>query len=306
MPEYAPLPTDEQLQVLSQELGPSIRFDHRVLGGAGGTVDVLRLGDGTRLVLKRYWRPEADEVNPAESEFRALELAAEHGVEAPTPLWTDDIDLFPERAIVMSFVEGRVLLDPADWHDWAEQLAVALDAIHGIRPGPSDGRLFPTLGHSDGHRSEAETIEALQEHPLGMDLWARVTALRPDLEPEPPVYVHHDFWPGNTLWGGEKLVAVVDWEGGAVGDPALDVAYCALDIRMLGRDDAARHFVEVYREHSGRSLANLAYWQLQAMCRPMPDIAVWVPGWQALGFDISSDEARRRHSALIGEVLEAG
>ncbi|MGH8947793.1 MAG: phosphotransferase, partial [Acidimicrobiia bacterium] len=135
MDRYAPLPTVEQLGALGEELGRPARFDRRIVGGFGGTVDVLIVGTdpGERVVLKRYWLPEPNEVSPAESEFRALALAAEHGIPAPSPIWVDRVELFPERAVVISFVEGRVVLDPADPIDWAAQLATVLDSIHGIR-----------------------------------------------------------------------------------------------------------------------------------------------------------------------------
>jgi aminoglycoside phosphotransferase (APT) family kinase protein len=99
------------------------------------------------------------------------------------------------------------------------------------------------------------------------------------------------------------LEAVVDWEGGSIGDPAIDVAYCASDIRLLGLDSAADHFVDSYRRASGRSLDNLDYWNLLALCRPMPDIAIWVPGWKAMGVDITLGEARTRHDELIETAL---
>ena len=41
---YAPLPTDEQLDALARELGRPTRFDRRIVGGLGGTVDVLIVG----------------------------------------------------------------------------------------------------------------------------------------------------------------------------------------------------------------------------------------------------------------------
>jgi hypothetical protein len=72
---------------------------------------------------------------------------------------------------------------------------------------------------------------------------------------------------------------------------------------MLGIDGAADHFVDVYRDLSGRPLTNLPYWELMAVCRPFPDIAIWVPGWQAMGIDIDVDEARDRHTALIEAAL---
>jgi hypothetical protein len=37
----------------------------------------------------------------------------------------------------------------------------------------------------------------------------------------------------------------------------------------------------------------------------MPDIAMWVPSWQAMGIDIGVDEARQRHAALITAALES-
>ena len=300
---YAPLPTDEQLDALGRELGRPTQFDRRIVGGLGGTVDVLIVGPhpGERVVLKRYWLPESGEISPAESEFRALALAAEHGIAAPSPIWVDRIGLFPERAIVISFVEGRVLLNPADPIDWAGQLAAALNSIHGIRTASADQALFPNLGDDDGHYPGHEVLE---QHPLGRELWTRGVEAADSLQPVDPVYVHHDFWSGNTLWIDDALVAVLDWEGGTIGDPAIDVAYCALDIRLLALEEAAGHFVEVYRELSGRDLSNLRYWELMALARPMPDIAMWVPSWQAMGVDIGVEEARRRHAALITAALE--
>jgi hypothetical protein len=36
----------------------------------------------------------------------------------------------------------------------------------------------------------------------------------------------------------------------------------------------------------------------------MPDIARWIPGWQRMGLpDLSADEVRARHAALIERAL---
>jgi hypothetical protein len=35
----------------------------------------------------------------------------------------------------------------------------------------------------------------------------------------------------------------------------------------------------------------------------MPDIEMWVPGWHAMGVDISLDAARERHFELIEGAL---
>jgi aminoglycoside phosphotransferase (APT) family kinase protein len=303
MIDYAPALTPDQLDILSIQLGGRVTHDHRIHGGLGGTMDVLRRRDGDLVVLKRFWLPEADELSPAESEFRALALAAEHGIPAPAPIWIDRIGLFPERAVVIEYLDGETLLQPSDPLDWAAQLAEALVRIHAIVPGPEDGDIFPVLAPGEGPH-EDETLERDGwQHPLTERLRATRREALNTLQPETLVYTHHDYWPGNTLWHGERLVAVVDWEGAVIGDPAITVATCSFDIALLGLEDAAAHFVDVYRELSGRPLPNLAYWALFAVSRPLPDIAIWVPGLEAMGVALSVTEARKRHTSLIEAAL---
>ena len=303
MIDYAPTPTPDQLEILGRELGIALAHDHRINGGLGGTMDVLRREDGVLVVLKRYWLPEDDEPSPAETEYRALILAREHGVPCPAPFWIDRIGLFPERGMVMEFISGSVLLEPSDPLDWASQLASALISIHQIEPSQDDQKLFPAHPHGEGPHENEKPDAKGREHPLTERVQSTRREARSTLQPEAAVYIHSDYWPGNTLWDDERLVAVVDWEGGMKGDPAIDVACCAFDISMLGIPEAATHFIEVYRELSGRRLPNLAYWHLFAVSRPLPDIAIWVPGWRAMGFDMSEDAARQRHTALIETAL---
>jgi hypothetical protein len=83
----------------------------------------------------------------------------------------------------------------------------------------------------------------------------------------------------------------------------MDVAYCALDIRYLGMDRVADHFIESYREESGDSLANLSHWEAVGLCRPMPDIAIWVPAWASMGRQITKDQARQRYTEVLEDFL---
>lgn len=306
MTEYAPEPTDLQLDSLSSELNRRLRYSHRIVGGAGGTVDVIVGEDGERLILKRYWLPEPDEtVDPARSEFRALQLAAAHGIPAPMPLWIDEDGIFPERAVTMSFIDAIPLIDPDDQLDWAAQLASILVSIHGISPSEGDEAVFSSVGPNDPHSTLAETGESPEGKTRHVEIWDALRSERNQFTPVDEVYVHSDFWPGNTLWSGQDLIAVIDWEGGCLADPALDVAWCEFDIRMLGFDAAADHFVESYQRLSGQPMPNLRFWKLLAIRRPFPDVAIWVPGWNALGLPITVDQARHRHSTLIDRLLES-
>jgi aminoglycoside phosphotransferase (APT) family kinase protein len=84
--------------------------------------------------------------------------------------------------------------------------------------------------------------------------------------------VHVDYWSGNILWVGDRISAVVDWEEAGYGDPAVDVAYCVMELALEGFDVAVADFIDEYVRTSGRRVDNLGYWKLAAAVRPMLDI----------------------------------
>lgn len=302
--KYAPPPTDEQLARLRDAIGAkSLVHAKRIEAGLSCTMDILNDGS-TRMVLRRYGSWANDEQqHPAEAETRALELLQRANIPAPAPIWVDQEGLFEERAVLISFVEGRADLTPANPFAWAEQLAAVLVRIHEVRLDEDDVELFPPGAGQDVSRI-SETPEVVLEHPLGEDLLRRRLALGGRSTPTEPVFSHTDFWPGNTLWSDGSLAAVVDWESPGTGDRAMDVAYCSLDIRYLGMEKVADHFVRSYREISGDDLPNLSHWEAIGLCRPMPDIAQWVPAWKSMGKEMTEGTARDRFTKVIEEFLE--
>lgn len=302
--QHASLPTEEQLERVRYAIGAnSLAHSHRIEAGLGCTMDVLNEGS-TRLVLRRYGQWSRDRgVDVAARETRALELMQRANIPAPAPIWIDSDSIFDERAILISFVEGAPDLTPSNPFDWAEKLARVLTRIHEVRLEDDDRNLFPP-GAGEDTRKVEENPEMVLEHPLGEALLRRrVMLANRDLESE-QVFSHTDFWPGNTLWEGGDLAAVVDWESPATGDREMDVAYCSLDIRYLGMDKVADHFIKCYRELSGKELPNLSHWESIGLCRPMPDIAKWVPAWVALGRDISEERARTRLTEVLEDFLD--
>lgn len=266
-------------------------------------VEFLDAESKRRLVLRRYG-DSSDELDATldRAELRALELASQAGIPAPEPLWIDTDGIFDEQAILISFLDGSPLLTPEDPIDWAQQLASALCRVHTLQTEASDAALLPPIRAGADRYMEGE-IEVTAGHPLGQSLWDRLTVLRDDLVAQSEVFLHTDFWPGNTMWLGQQLVAVIDWEGCGTGDPAYDVAYCAMDMRYVGYDVAAEAFIATYLAESGRELANFKYWELVSLCRPMPDIGNWVPSWNAYGLNITEGQARTRHTDLIRSAV---
>jgi aminoglycoside phosphotransferase (APT) family kinase protein len=118
--------------------------------------------------------------------------------------------------------------------------------------------------------------EYMRAHPRGPAVWEAVHALRPRLIATRTTLVHVDYWSGNILWDGDRISAVVDWEEAGYGDPAVDVAYCVMELALEGFDTAVAEFIDEYELTSGRRLANLGYWKLAAAVRPMLDIDAWM------------------------------
>ncbi len=299
--QYAPLPTEEQLARVQDAIGaPSLNHAGRIDGGLSCTLDLLS-EPGSRMVLRRYddWYAERGE-DVAPREIRALELARKANIPAPAPIWLDTEGVFDEPAIIISYIDARADITPADPFDWAERLARVLSKIHEVKLEGDDLDLFLPGAGEDILRIQ-KNPELMLEHPLGEALLRRRVMLG-QLELEADlVFSHTDFWPGNTLWDNGELKAVIDWESPATAVREIDVAFCSMDIRYLGMDKVADRFIQTYREISGDPLVGLDHAESIALCRPMPDIGVWVPAWNAFGKKITVEQARSRYT----EVLEA-
>ena len=266
-------------------------------------MDVL-VDNGTRLVLRRYgeWS-HAEGDSAALRETRALELMQKANIPAPAPIWVDNSGVFGEPAMLISYVDGAPDLTPSHPFEWAEQLARVLARIHDVQLDDDDRTLFPR-GAGEDERRISEHPELVLEHPLGEALLRRRVLLGQRTVEVEPVFSHTDFWPGNTLWVEGNLEAVVDWETPATSDREMDVAYCSLDIRYLGMDKVADRFIATYREVTGDPLLNLSHWEAVGLCRPMPDIGIWVPSWVAMGRDITEERARSEHTRVIEDFLD--
>ena len=135
--------------------------------------------------------------------------------------------------------------------------------------------------------------EGLAAHEDGPMIWRLVRELRQHLRPVPARLVHVDYWPGNILWQGDQISAVLDWEEASCGDPGYDVAYAYMHIQLLGLESAAKAFLKVYEEEAGHQVENLGFWELAAAVRAMPDPARLIPQYSALGVPPCAPEVIR-------------
>ncbi len=138
------------------------------------------------------------------------------------------------RALLMERVEGEeALAGVADDEDRAaigRHYLELLAQLHHLRVGPvpeldgNDLDLWSTIHDERAGEWGTPSID------VALD-WLRAK------EPEPVAVVlcHGDAGPGNFLFSGTKVTALLDWEFAHMGDPHDDLAWVAVRNHLLGR-----------------------------------------------------------------------
>lgn len=261
-------------QLIGARLAPGSysNFTHYVTAREAGSAEF-------QLVVRRYQAfGPYDRGQKARREFAALQFARRNGIPVPEPIYLDDTgDLLGIPGIVTKYIPGAQIESPADPVAWAQALAEILVQIHAVPCEDAPRSLLLDANTEATWFLHAERIpDFMDAHPDGERVWQAVRSRFSGLQPVPPTLVHVDYWPGNLLWDGDRISAVVDWEEAALGDPAIDVAYCCMDLALRGLPQAIEAFLQTYEAAAGHPVANLGFWQLAAAVRPMFSPAGWV------------------------------
>ena len=238
-----------------------------------------------QIVMRRYVVfVSYDRGEKAEREFKTLALLQQHHIPAPMPLLLDkNGDLLGSPGIVTSFVPGQQIISPTNEANWIAELAKTLARIHAI-PLTATEKAFLLNGNEEvtWFLNDGRVTEQMSAYPDGTAVWHAVHDLLTTIQPVPPALTHVDHWTGNILWHNQHVSAVLDWEEASCGDPGYDVAYLRLELAMLGSEQLADAFLDAYEQANGQPVANLAFWELAAAARFMPDPEGMIPEWQAL------------------------
>ena len=269
-------------------------------GGSNFNFHIER--DDARFVLRRPPRPplppSAHDVIREARLQRALEGV---GVRVPhIRAVCEDESLLGVPFYVADYIDGYVVTsslppgldDAGSRRRLGEDLVDALVEIHSVDvSSPELARLVRPGSYLDRQvRRFAGLwwVNATRPLPLVAELGERLAASLP--EPLSPVVVHGDFRLGNTIVAAdrpERIVAVLDWEMGAIGDPRADVGYLLAtysepdgEQSPLGTSPVTaspgfptrREIVARYEEQSGISVDSpewfeaLAMWKAAIFC----------------------------------------
>lgn len=245
---------------IARTLGGTLRRRWTLHGGVSAAVSALELarpdGRTERVVVRQHgaadWKPLEEGVTGAE--FALLGGLRRAGLPVPDPLLIDlSGEVLPAPYMVISFVAGAPepeALDPA-----LAQMAGFLARLHDLDPAALD---LPALPGRD------DPLPELLDY-LPPDLAGLRGALAGRRLGAPPraSLLHGDFWPGNILWRGCDIAAVIDWEDAALGDPLADLAGCRVELLWRHGEAAMEAFTAHYRRLRGApDAARLAGWEL--------------------------------------------
>lgn len=193
------------------------------------------------------------------AEYAVLRALGGSGVRAPEALALDaDGAITGAPAIVLERVAGEASAvdflkqpDPAEGRALSEDLARATGDLHRFdwrAAGLDAGAADPVRAQID-HWEAGFLRHRLEPHPVLAWLlrWLR------DHAPRPPrlSLVHGDLRPGNFLYQGRQVTALLDWEMAHIGDPAEDIGWIYRTLwspeRFLPLDD----FLMIHAEQAG-------------------------------------------------------
>ena len=268
----------------------------RIGEGGGSNFTFLLERDDGRFVLRRPPRPPLppsahDVVREARLQ---LALRAAGFARLPTIVAVcDDESLLGVPFYVMEELDALVLTNelPPGLEDEASRRALGLDLVDALVEIHAADVSTPALADfaRPGSYNERQVrrftqlweINKTRELPSVEEVGAGLAAALP--EQLPPTVVHGDFRLGNTMVAANeptRVLAVLDWEMGAIGDPRADVGYLIAmysepggppsllgtsPVTALPGFPSRAELVERYATRSGRQVEPLGWFEALAL-----------------------------------------
>jgi aminoglycoside phosphotransferase (APT) family kinase protein len=179
-------------------------------------------------------------------------------------------------------------------------LGRALGSIHDVVPGVASGLPRRSRSLEDVDFS----VLAVPQRSAELFSSAREVIDSHSQVARTGVFVHGDFWQGNTLWDEGEYRGAIDWDCAGVGPAGIDLGSLRCDAAVIYGPLAADYVTAGWEESMGRPPDDLAYWDVvSCLCSP-PDLSYWLPNFHHQGrTDLDLDLVTERRDALMTMAL---
>jgi aminoglycoside phosphotransferase (APT) family kinase protein len=262
----------------------------------GGAPWLLRAADGGEFVVRTGGPGHRASFG---TEVAALELAGAAGLPVPRLVAAE---LYGEAPSVLTTAlrgTSRITAEPSA--DRFRALGAVAAAIHGV-PAPEPSAALPRRERPIGGVDFTELRRAAPPRELLVRAEEALAA-----RPAPTGragFVHGDLWQGNTLWDGDELTGVVDWDCAGVGPAGIDVGSLRCDAALSAGLDAADEVLAGYREADG-IVEDLPAWDVVAALSTPPTIDWFTEAIRDQGrTDLDQPTLLARRDAFLADALD--
>ncbi len=286
-------------QWIEKVTGDTIHSVEKMTGSTSSTLYHLRM-KRRELVVRVFDNVEwlAEEPDLARHEAAVLQKTRSLSIPAPDVIAYDEIgaDCGGLPAILMTFLAGDIVLQPANLDGWLRQLAENLARIHSLPVGDFAWSYF-AWGEIKGQK--------VPEWSSVPDRWERAIGIA---EGRPPTYterfLHRDYHPMNVLWQADKISGIVDWVNACRGPAMVDIAHCRTNLVSLCDVEAADAFLVHYQQVADVGFEYDPYWEIIGMVAELAyPVEVYLP-WTSFGLThITPRLMQQRLDRYLASVL---
>ena len=282
---------------IEHELGVSVKSMRRLYGGVSSLI--YEVETEKRNVVLRQFDNEAwlqEEPDLVSHESASLQIASRGDSPAPLLLAADETgEKSGMPSILMSKVDGEVVLEPEDFLAWTDGLAKALSEIHRIEAKGFSWKYAPYMN--------CENVK-IPEWTRKPDVWKVALECFNGSEPKyRETFIHRDFHPANVLWKNENVSGIVDWPNACLGPAGIDVGHCRVNLALLHGVEIADLFLEAYCRHATEFVYD-AYFDIVSVFDFIDRPLTVYRGWTDLGVEGLTDRMMEtRMDAFMESVV---
>ncbi|RKQ33241.1 aminoglycoside phosphotransferase family protein [Oceanobacillus halophilus] len=260
----------------------SITLTKHLKGSTSSTLHLIKLkleGEQREVVLRQFDNQEWLKEEPDLALHEAQSLSKATRVNVPTPsilAYDEKGEVCGGPLVLMSKVEGNVVLDDSYNQEWINGLAGTLAEIHKLNKCDFPWDYYP---YKESTMAEVPTWS---REPAAWQMAVCIlNGSRPNYR---ECFIHRDYHPTNVLWKDGKVSGVVDWVNACLGPAGIDVAHCRVNLAMLYGASAADAFLTAYQNNAGELFEYNPYWDIASLNDILEGPPEVYPGWEAFGF----------------------
>ena len=283
----------EVLAWVETQLGGAVVAVEPMAGGIDAQTFCVALADDSSVVLRVTEPNHHEDIGYL---AQVLDLLATTPIPAPRRLaHAETISRGGPPAMLQTLLLGdrTIPVDPTD--DWLCELATTITRMQAVA-------LEPWMHDRAAVRwADLPEIAVGDLEPADRALLAALRDRGPDA-PFRPVFGHDDFWVGNTLRAGVRVVGIVDWGHAGVVSAARDATYCAVDTSLCFGLEVGDRLLDLFCDQVTLDPEELLVWSARSVlsARFFPE---WLSGWNGLGAPVTHEQAARRRTELLDRTL---